>query len=891
MVTFCKTQQTGLKEYYAIMQMVLNDQQRMIVDATLQDCKIIGNPGVGKTTIMIHKVCRHFQTGELPSKTSFLIVTFTRNACREFIARSKVHTHLFSDRNVMTIHKLASKIYAHLDPSRRVCDVNTLIHATLSLMRAAAQPVQDEIRAILPDLRLMIVDEAQDISGIQYEFICEIKKIMNNVLILIGDPNQNIFQFQGGSDQYLLNYPGKQFFLTINNRSTPSIVEFANYFRPNPLIPSMTASRRPTSGAPVEIFRISQDDIPGALLRLVDTMTVDPSEVAIIGPVKRSRKSFYSYMNIGLSLCENLLMNEQIPFIQHYPTVGSQVSANRRTPGKLNLHTIHSSKGDEFDTVILLNFHFFTQGRRPTMKDYNEYGYLWWTAITRAKNRLIIIMDRDKDHWPLLQTVPDTLYRLMGAPIQPKEFEVEIQSQKRMASIESLLDGFSESQSYRLQTLLQHDVEEVAISQRSAPHIAVDQHLGLIQGHLRLFYFYLAHHKQGDLEPFFADLRARFDCRLYIPKKYKFTLAHFLSFLGRRFQDTITFRDMYKYKDNWENDMGREFFYRLVSQMKDCEQEYSILLENDVIFQQASVVMDLIRMTQRTSDITLVFRNLFYINIYNFQMVHEKKYMWFHRETILHSLPGYEDLIPVVQDIVERTIHSDSHLRYATQHPNLGLRGCVDVFTPHSGDLHMIVFEDAPRNAAELILNHQNVFPQQAHAQTCVHIWDIQASRVKHIRLPSIRPFQRELLTFLCNECNLRMKDMKILYSTIVDKQNKIVDWHFEELALGMCISTQQGDTDDASHMQQQLDPVIPVCDNPAFITYGSNNVPFGREINLQKVLQAQDPRIRWKRVQRAYHHIFPAEKPTNRVWTARDTVRRMREMILHFELPSRKLI
>ena len=30
---------------------------------------------------------------------------------------------------------------------------------------------------------------------------------------MVGDPNQNIYQFQGGSDQYLLNYTGKTFLL------------------------------------------------------------------------------------------------------------------------------------------------------------------------------------------------------------------------------------------------------------------------------------------------------------------------------------------------------------------------------------------------------------------------------------------------------------------------------------------------------------------------------------------------------------------------------------------------------------------------------------------------------------------------------------------------------
>ena len=56
------------------------------------------------------------------------------------------------------------------------------------------------------NIKIIYIDEAQDISEIQNDFLQLLSKILNSKLCYIGDPNQNIYQFQDGSDKYLLNY-------------------------------------------------------------------------------------------------------------------------------------------------------------------------------------------------------------------------------------------------------------------------------------------------------------------------------------------------------------------------------------------------------------------------------------------------------------------------------------------------------------------------------------------------------------------------------------------------------------------------------------------------------------------------------------------------------------
>ena len=64
-------------------------------------------------------------------------------------------------------------------------------------------------------------------------FLMLLKEKVGCFMIMIGDPNQNIYQFQDGSDKYLLNYVGKSFYLKTNYRSTKNIVGFTNHLRPN----------------------------------------------------------------------------------------------------------------------------------------------------------------------------------------------------------------------------------------------------------------------------------------------------------------------------------------------------------------------------------------------------------------------------------------------------------------------------------------------------------------------------------------------------------------------------------------------------------------------------------------------------------------------------------
>ena len=80
------------------------------------------------------------------------------------------------------------------------------------------------------------VDEAQDLNNAQYEFIKVFCGDIIKSILMVGDPNQMIYGFNGSSKEYLCKYFPKdflplQFLLKENYRSTKAVIRAANKLR------------------------------------------------------------------------------------------------------------------------------------------------------------------------------------------------------------------------------------------------------------------------------------------------------------------------------------------------------------------------------------------------------------------------------------------------------------------------------------------------------------------------------------------------------------------------------------------------------------------------------------------------------------------------------------
>ena len=85
--------------------------------------------------------------------------------------------------------------------------------------------------------RHVCVDEAQDLNKAQYEFIKSLCGDVIQSVLMVGDPNQMIYGFNGSSKDYLCSnfvedFTPTQFYLKENYRSTKAVIRAANKLRP-----------------------------------------------------------------------------------------------------------------------------------------------------------------------------------------------------------------------------------------------------------------------------------------------------------------------------------------------------------------------------------------------------------------------------------------------------------------------------------------------------------------------------------------------------------------------------------------------------------------------------------------------------------------------------------
>jgi thymidine kinase len=381
-----------------------------MLDIIIDNTTIIGNPGCGKTKTIIDYCIHNFT-----KKSDFLIITFSNKAQNDFIEKGKRISDLFSNYNCKTVHKLACLISKNISKKSSENNLNTLILSTLKLIK------NEDISHIsfFKNCKIIFIDEAQDINENQYNLILEICNKLKIPLVLVGDPNQSIYQFQGGSDKFLLNHSISNHQLINNYRSSNEIVEFCKYLRPHNDLPSMECKTDIKDEKPY-IYINSIDDIKSHILNEIKKCDYPLKDIAIIGPVKLSKNN----ASIGLQQICNFLYDNDIKYVQYFKDAGKNTTfdLNEKIDAKddhVNILTIHSSKGLEFKKILCINYHLKTFSRKPTKEDYNIFKYLWYVAFTRAINKLIIYVDENKDIFPFIKKVPKDLYN------SNKEFEIK----------------------------------------------------------------------------------------------------------------------------------------------------------------------------------------------------------------------------------------------------------------------------------------------------------------------------------------------------------------------------------------------------------------------------------------------------------------------------------
>lgn len=328
---------------------MLNKNQQAVIDSEAKHLTILAGPGTGKTHTISYRIQQDIENGVLPLE--MVIITFTRNAANELRERLlKLIGFSANEMFIGTIHSFYLEIvdkfieeanrehgYSLFDQEDKA-DIMEFVARKNGFVKkgeSVATVLKDEYRRVdilreyefqmqlfnAIDLDMIIekmaklvyipkvqdylearynayyVDEFQDTTGQQVEIL---KQINPKRLVVIGDPDQSIYEWNGAVPETLVNisthFPEMEMHvLEENYRSGAEVVDFANKlisYNENRVVKKIIALDKPST-VMSDIENKNADEEFESIVNMI------PSKgVAIICRKNATAKSVHEYLEM-----------------------------------------------------------------------------------------------------------------------------------------------------------------------------------------------------------------------------------------------------------------------------------------------------------------------------------------------------------------------------------------------------------------------------------------------------------------------------------------------------------------------------------------------------------------------------------------------------------------
>lgn len=335
--------------------MNFSNEQREIIEAPITEKTVVmAAPASGKTATLTERLRYIIRNGVDPSK--IVALTFTNNAAAEM--RERLGEDFKDGMFMGTIHSyanmlLTSKGYStdHLRSEQQFDELFDMLYTYPECFR---------------QVDYLLCDESQDLNREQFNFITMYMDPKG--CLIVGDIRQSIYQFKGAEPEMLMELMSEEDFtirtLSRNYRNGKSIISHSIglLYKMKDAPHDKIIPMRKEMG---EIHNISKYDI-------IKTIKTDPNW---------EKWAILCRSNKGVAEIMSILKRYQIPCITFKQAQGDLSELQKKMQSNaVKVLTMHSSKGLEFDNVIVKDYWIHDQ----------EALHLTYVAVTRARNKLYI---------------------------------------------------------------------------------------------------------------------------------------------------------------------------------------------------------------------------------------------------------------------------------------------------------------------------------------------------------------------------------------------------------------------------------------------------------------------------------------------------------------------
>lgn len=258
------------------------------------------------------------------------------------------------------------------------------------------------------DVDVVCLDEMQDSSLLQWRLVMQAFSNASKIYIA-GDDKQAIYKFQGAECEMLLELRGKQRVLDLSYRVPSKIMDFSNNIARLINTPYNAPCRATKEGGEVDY------------LNNVDELDIDfdsNKTYFLLARGQCERRFFIDYCEkrgINYIKDNKAKLGEQdyFEFVNNRSQtwdIDKQLFAEAcfkagTWPGtpKVNIGTIHSTKGNEADRVVVLSDvpRLVYKSMSDEEGEDNEHR-VFYVACTRAKEKLYIVLPQTRLYYPYL---------------------------------------------------------------------------------------------------------------------------------------------------------------------------------------------------------------------------------------------------------------------------------------------------------------------------------------------------------------------------------------------------------------------------------------------------------------------------------------------------------